>query len=80
LRRLAHQAQSFLDFPVGDNIQEGRLTQLYRKGLLQGVVKNGIVGLVDEVRQQHTVFFGERRGLDGSRQARAQIDPAHDHG
>ena len=57
--RLAHQRQHLLDLPVR-NHGKRRLFELERQPLTERIVKDGIAGLVVEVRQHDGVLLGQR--------------------
>ena len=57
--------KSLLDALLGDQAQERRLLELRGKTLAEGVVKDGIAGFVDEVRENDGVHLGQGVGAVG---------------
>jgi hypothetical protein len=55
-----------LDALFGDEAQEGGLLKLRGKSLAEGVVKNGIASLVDEVGDNDGVHLGQAMSAAGN--------------
>ena len=71
----AHQAHRFTHLAVGENVEKGRLAELHGQCLLQGIIENGVAGLVVEIGEDDRVFLGQSALLDanGSRDRQRRV-------
>ena len=73
--RTAHQMQRFSYFAIGQNIEEGRLSEFDAERLLERVIEDRVAGGVGEVGEHDRVFLGERRRVRRwRRRTRAEIE------
>src|SRR5215212_1362883 len=63
VRRPAHEAQCFAYSLLRKQVQERRLSEMHREGLLESAVKDRLAGRVDEVSNKDRVTLGKRMRL-----------------
>jgi hypothetical protein len=53
--------QRLANFLLGEDVQEGRLAQVYGQSLFEGIVKNRVARRIVEIRKHDGVFLSQRR-------------------